>query len=268
MRGGGGDMGVRERAGVEARRHQAREMGHVDQQISAHAVGNRAHPGKVDHPRDGAAACDDHLGFVFAGQGLDLVVIQRQVLLAHAVLHGVEPLARLVRCGTVRQMAPGIQAHSQDGVAGLHERQEHPLVRLGPRVRLDVGKAAAKQRTGTLDRQGLGDVDELAPAVIALAGIALGIFVGHHAALRLHHGARDDVFAGDQFDLMALAAQLLRDRAEQFGVAHGEGVGEKAGIAVRGVHHGSSGQGDDRVSKPQPAPGKGLKATSAGPRAK
>ena len=35
----------------------------------------------------------------------------------------------------------------------------------------------------------LGDVDILAAAVVAAAGIALGIFVGQHRALRVQHGA-------------------------------------------------------------------------------
>jgi hypothetical protein len=40
---------------------------------------------------------------------------------------------------------------------------------------------------GALDRERLDDVDELAAAVIALAWLAFGIFVGQHRALRLEH---------------------------------------------------------------------------------
>ncbi len=49
-------------------------------------------------------------------------------------------------------------------------------------------------------------------------------------------GAADDVLAGDQFDLGALAAKLLVDRAERSGVTAGERFGEEARVAVRGVH--------------------------------
>ena len=69
-----------------------------------------------------------------------------------------------------------------------------------------------------LDRQPLGDVDELAAAVIAFARQAFGIFVGQHRALRFQHRARDDVLRRDQLDLVALAAELEPDRLGDLGV--------------------------------------------------
>ena len=67
-----------------------------------------------------------------------------------------------------------------------------------------------------------GHVHILAAAVVALARIALGVFVGHHRALRLHHRRRHDVFRRDQLDLVALAAKFVADRGEKLGVAGGE----------------------------------------------
>ena len=43
-------------------RHKPREVRHVDQQVSAHLVGNGTELGKVDLARHGRATCDDHLG--------------------------------------------------------------------------------------------------------------------------------------------------------------------------------------------------------------
>jgi hypothetical protein len=229
-------MGMREGAGVQARGHQTGEMRHVDQEVSPHGIGDFPHLRKVDDARDGRAAGDDHLRLVLGRQGLDLVVIQPQVLLAHAILHRMEPLARLVRRRAMGQVAAGVEAHAQDGVAGLQKRLEHALVGLRPGVRLHVGMSAGEQPAGPLDRQVFSDINVLAAAVIALAGIALGIFVGHHRALRLHHGGRDDVLAGDQLDLVTLPAQLLPHRPEKLGVARGKRFAEKAGVAVRGVH--------------------------------
>ena len=95
-------------------------------------------------------------------------------------------------------------------------------------VGLDVGEAGAEQLLGALDGEGFGDVDELAAAVVALAGIALGILVGHDRALRLEHGAGDDVLGGDQLDLVLLAAELLADGVGDLGIGLGERVGEEA----------------------------------------
>ena len=107
---------------------------------------------------------------------------------------------------------------------GLSSAWNTPWLAWLPGIRLHIGEAAAEELAGPLDREVFGDVDILAAAVVALARIAFGVFVGHHRALRLHHGAGDDVFRGDQFDLVALAAEFLRDRAEKLGVARCEAV--------------------------------------------
>jgi len=60
----------------------------------------------------------------------------------------------------------------------------------------------------TLDGEALGDVDELAAAVIALARQALGVFVGENRALRFQNGAGYDVLRGDELDLVALPAEF------------------------------------------------------------
>ena len=205
-------MRMRERARMLAAGDQSGEMRHVDQEIGADLVGDLAEARELDEAAVGRAAGDDELRPVLAGKLRHLVDVDAPVLLAHAVLHRLEPFARQVRRRAVRQMAAGVEAHAQNRVAGLGERQEHRLVRLAAGVRLHVGEAAAEEPRHPLDRELLGHVDVLAAAVIAPARIALGVFVGHHRALRLEHGARHDVLRGDQLDLVLLAAELGGDR--------------------------------------------------------
>ena len=57
-----------------------------------------------------------------------------------------------------------------------------------------LAKRQANSCAGALDRQVFRDVDELAAAVIAPPGIAFGVFVGQHRALRLEHRARRRCF--------------------------------------------------------------------------
>ena len=102
-------------------------------------------------------------------------------------------------------------------------------------MRLHIGKTAAEQFGDPLDRQSLGDVDELAAAVIAFARQAFGIFVGEHRALRLQHGAADDVLRGDQLDLVALAAEFQPDRIGDFGVAVGSGAENRVSTSPEAV---------------------------------
>src|SRR3546814_13148831 len=78
-------------------------------------------------------------------------------------------------------------------------------------VRLDIGEARAEQLAGAIDRELLGYVDMFAAAIITLAGIAFGIFVGEDRALGLQHRRGDDVLRRDQFKLVPLAIELRGD---------------------------------------------------------
>ena len=180
-------------------------------------------------------------GFSVARQPLQLLVVEQPVVAPDAVLHGAEPLAGQVGRGAVGQVAAGGEAHAQDRVARLQQRQEHRLVRLRAGMRLDVGEVAAEQLLGAVDRQLLGDVDILAAAVVAPARVALGVFVGQHRALRLQHRGGDDVLAGDQLDAVLLADQFGAERRGQLGIGLGERGAEEplqAGGGTLFVHGG------------------------------
>jgi hypothetical protein len=101
--------------------------------------------------------------------------------------------ARQRRLGAVGEVAARVEAHAEDGVAGLGQRQHDGAIGLRARMRLDVDEAAAEQLLGALDRQRLDRVRGPAALIIAPARIAFGIFVGEHGALRLQHRLGDDV---------------------------------------------------------------------------
>ena len=106
---------------------------------------------------------------------------------------------------------------------GFSRPKKHGLVGLRARVRLHVGVLGAEQLLHAVDRQLLGDVDELAAAVVALAGIALGVLVGQLGALRRHHGRRGVVLGGDQLDVLFLAPVLGLDGGPDLGIDVGDG---------------------------------------------
>src|SRR5215468_10305815 len=101
-------------------------------------------------------------------------------------------------------------------------------------MRLHVGEGAAEQFCHALDRQPLDHVDELAAAIVALAGQALRVLVGQYRALGFEHGAADDVFRGNQLDLVALARELAADRIGHFRIRPVERNGEKIGARAVG----------------------------------
>ena len=102
-----------------------------------------------------------------------------------------------------------------------------------PECGCTLAKAQHEQSCHPLDRQPLGDIDELAAPVIALALQAFGIFVGEDRALRFEHSAADDIFGRDQFDFVALAAEFALDRVSDLRIGLGKRGGEK--IPVRGT---------------------------------
>jgi len=85
-------------------------------------------------------------------------------------------------------------------------------------VRLHVGGFGAKDLLDAVNGQLFGDVHVFAAAVVALAGVALGVFVGQLAALGGHDGGRSIVFARDQLDVVLLAGILGLDGGKQFGI--------------------------------------------------
>ena len=141
-----------------------------------------------------------------------------------AVGDDVEPFARHVQRHAVGQVAAFGQRHAHDGVARLEHGEEHALVGLRAGVRLHVGRFGAEQLLDAVDRQLLGDVDEFAAAVVALARIAFGVLVGQLRALGLHHGRRGVVLRSDQLDVVLLALVFLLNRVPQFRVNVGERV--------------------------------------------
>ena len=221
------DMRVRDRARMRLPGDKPRKMRHIDHQIGAGAVGNRAEASEIDDARIGAAAGDDQPRPMLLGLALDLVEIDARIRGAHAVTNGVEPFARQIRRRAMRQMTSGRQRHAEDRVAGLQQREEDRLIRLGAGMRLHIRETTAEQLLGALDREAFGDIDEIAATVIAASRIALGVFVRERRTLRFEHRLRDDVLAGDELNLRLFALDFTIDRRGQLRIGGSKIVGEK-----------------------------------------
>jgi hypothetical protein len=85
-------------------------------------------------------------------------------------------------------------------------------------MRLHVGVVGAEELLGAVDGELLGDVDELAAAVVPLAGVAFRVLVGQYRALRLENATTRVVLGGDQLDMLFLARPLVVERRREFGI--------------------------------------------------
>ena len=124
----------------------------------------------------------------------------------------------------VRQVAAAREVHAEQSVTGLQDAEVDRHVGGRPGVRLDVGVLGAEELLGALDRQPLDHVDELAAAVVAAAGVALGVLVGEHAARRFEHRAADEVLRGDELEPFVLPSALVGDGGRNLGIGGREGL--------------------------------------------
>src|SRR5438046_8336303 len=110
-------------------------------------------------------------------------------------------------------MAPVRKIYSHDRVARLYERKVDGHVRQRARMRLDVRVPGREQLLDPVAGEILGDIDELAAAVVAFPGVAFGVFVRQDGAQRLQHRGADEILRGDKLELRLLPLNLAADRA-------------------------------------------------------
>ena len=77
-----------------------------------------------------------------------------------------------------------------------------------PGMRLHVGEFGTEELLCPVATEPLDHVDMFAAAVVATAGVALGVLIGQHAAGRLHDRAARVVLAGNHLEAVLLAAHL------------------------------------------------------------
>ena len=145
VRRGCHNMRMRQRRRMQTGCHQAGKMRHIHVQIGADLVGNRAHAGKIDDPRIGRAAGDQQPGLTFDRLGFQCIIIDQLAVWRNAILHGIEPLARLRCLCAVRQMPSRVQRHAENGFARLYQRQHDRTIGLRTAVRLHIGVGAIEQ---------------------------------------------------------------------------------------------------------------------------
>ncbi len=193
MRCGGDDMRVRDWGRMHSGRDEAGKVRHVDDEERADFVGNLAHAGKVEGAGIGAAAANDHLGLFALGNLFELVVVDDLGILADAVAGDAVQLAGKIQLVAVGEVAAMRQVEAEDGIAGLNNGHVGGGVGLRAGVRLHVRVLGAEELFGAVARQIFHHVGILAAAVVALAGVALRIFIGEDGTGRLQHRLADKI---------------------------------------------------------------------------
>jgi len=211
-------MRVRHGVGIEPGGDQPGIVRNVRDQPGAGRVGYGAHAREVDLARIGGAAGEDQAWPGLTGKTVQFVIVDPFVILANAVRCGLEPPPRQADGRSVRQVAAAGEIEPHDPVARIEQREQDSDVGVRARMGLHIGMGRAEQPTGPADGELLDPIDRLAAAIVAAAGIALGIFVGEDRALRGPHLRADDVLRRDQLDMILLPSCFLPDGDGEFAV--------------------------------------------------
>ena len=201
--------------------HQTGDVGHVYKQIGAHFLSNFREDFKVDDAGVGRSAGDDHLGLMLSGQLAHLVIVDVAVPV-YTVCHHVVVLTGEVGGRAMSQMTAVVQAHAHNGVAGSTQSLVNCEVGLSTGVRLNIGKVCTEELLGALNSDVLYHIYALAAAVVAASGITLGVFVGEYGSSGGKDSVADDVFGGDQLNVLLLTLKFGLDGAAHFGIHRGE----------------------------------------------
>jgi hypothetical protein len=207
-------------------------VGHVHHQQRADLIGDLPETGEVQLTGVGRPAGQQQLGPALAGDARHLLHVDQAAVAVHLVGGDVVQASGHVDLHAVREMPAVRQREAHDGLAGLQECVVDGGVGLRAGVRLDVGVLGSEQRGGAVDGELLGDVDPLAAAVVAAAGVALGVLVGEHRALAFEHGARHEVLRGDHLERALLAIELAPQHLRDLGVHLGERAVEVVGTKL------------------------------------
>ena len=118
------------------------------------------------------------------------------------------------------QVPTSVQTHAHDLITRLQNGGIDSHVGLCAAVRLHVDVPFIRIQPEHLQSTGTGDllnlVYILAAAIIAVAGIALGIFGGKHAAHGRDNGRRGIIFRGNHFQMIHLTFILFDNEAKDF----------------------------------------------------
>ena len=171
-------MGVLDGVVKQTGGYEAGGVRHIHHEDGADFIGETAHAGVVPLAAVGTGAADDEARTLATRDLLHVVVVDTAGFGVDIIFEGVEDEAREVDGAAVAEVSAVAEVHAHKLVAGLQTGHKDGHVGLGARVGLHVGVFGAEKLFDTGAGKLLHLVDYLTAAVVAVAGIALGVLVG------------------------------------------------------------------------------------------
>ena len=224
VRGGGDEIGVGDGRFVQVGGDEARDVSDVGHQQGAGLFGDFGEGGPLPETRISRGAGDDEFGFVFEGGLADFSHVDAFGLGIERVMDGFEPFAGQIDIFAVGEVSAVVEVESHDRVARLQGGEQDGLVGLRTGMRLDVDVVAMEELLGAIAGEIFDDIDELAAAVVTLAGVAFGVLVGQRRGGGGENGRRNVVLRSDQLKGLFLTLSFVADGLPESGVELSEGI--------------------------------------------
>ena len=152
-------------------------------------------------------------------EALHGVVVHALCFAVEFIAHGLVEYAACVDEASVTEVASVVEVQSHECVARLEHCEQYGCVGLCARVWLHVGIFGSEEFLDALDGQCLDDIDHLASAIVATAGISLGIFVGEARPHGLHHLFTHEVLTCYQLDASLLTLVFALNQSKNLVVS-------------------------------------------------
>ena len=172
------DVGILHRVVEQSCGDKTSGMCHVDHKQCSHLVGNLTHTLVIPLTAICRTTTDDKLWLVLDGKSFHLVIIHSSCLLVEVISHRAIQNSGCVDSRTMREVTAVCKVEAHECVSWLKHCEQHCSIGLCARVRLNIGIFSAEEFANSVDSKLFHLVNNAATAVVALAGITLGILVG------------------------------------------------------------------------------------------
>ena len=208
MGGGCDNIRIGHRTHMGAARNQTGNVGHVHHQHCTNLMGNVRKNLKIDGSGIGGRTGNHKLGLAFLCHVPDLVIVDQAGIMVDIIGNHIVILAGHIGRAAMGQVSAVGQTHAHHGITGLQQSQLNRHIGLSARMGLDIGKFRAKQRFCPVNAKLLDLIHHMTAAIVALAGQALGIFVGENGTHGSDDRRRREVLRRNQLQAVALPVEL------------------------------------------------------------
>ena len=219
MRRAGYDVRILERVIQQTGSNQTGRVRHVHHKNGAYLVCYATDTSVVPLAAVSTRAGNDEFGLMRASFELEVIVIHATRFFVEVIAYSVEHQTGEINGRTMTEVTAVTEVKTHEGIAGFEASHEHRHVRLRAAVRLHIHILRVVELLQALAGDVLGDIDNLATAVVAVTGVTLGVLVGQHAAHRFQYLVADEVLARDQFNSFGLTLPLTADDVKNLNVS-------------------------------------------------